>query len=133
MLNYEDCWGTVVPIALLSNLQPPSRATGGSYGLKIFQISIKKFQEAERPEAKEGRGKRQAKSNGKRRQGNKQSTFNKNKGEKATEQRQSREANSRSKDDKTGAKEGTEKRMKSMVGRRIQDKQQKTHLTFVDV
>lgn len=47
------------------------------------------------PEAKEGRGKRQAKSREKRRQGNKafnkkikESTFNKNNGEKATEQRQ---------------------------------------------
>lgn len=49
------------------------------------------------------------------------------------QQSKGREANSRSKEGKIGAKEGTEKRMKLMVGRRIQDKQQQTHLTFVDV
>ena len=70
MLNYEDCWGIVVPIALLSNPQSPSRATGGNYGLKIFKISIKKFQESTGPKAKEGRGERQAKSKEKRIQGN---------------------------------------------------------------
>lgn len=41
MLNYEDSWGIFVPITLLNNPQPPSRATGGSY-LKTFQISILK-------------------------------------------------------------------------------------------
>lgn len=70
MLNYEDCWGIVVPTALLSNPQSPSRTTGGSYGLKTFQISIKKFQASTGPEAKEGRGKGQAKSKEKRSQGN---------------------------------------------------------------
>lgn len=61
MLNYEDCWGIVVPMVLLSNPQPPSRVTGGSYGLKTFQISIKKIQGSTGPETKEGRRKRQAK------------------------------------------------------------------------
>lgn len=42
MLNYEDCRGIVAPLALLNNPQTPSRASGGSYGLKTFQISIKK-------------------------------------------------------------------------------------------
>lgn len=41
-LNYEDCRGIFVPMALLNNPQLPSRATGGSYGLKTFQNSIKK-------------------------------------------------------------------------------------------
>lgn len=53
MLNYEHCWGIFVPIGLLNNPQPPSRTTGGSYGLKTFQIAIKKiFKGSMGPEAK---------------------------------------------------------------------------------
>lgn len=57
MMNYEDCWGIFVPIALLSNPPPPFRATGGSY-LKTFQISIKK-------NSRDQRGQKQSKAEGK--------------------------------------------------------------------
>lgn len=67
MLNYEDCWGIVGTGGLLctpSNLQPLSRATGGSYGLKNFQISIKNFreQQGQKQRKAEGRGKLKAKN-----------------------------------------------------------------------
>jgi len=63
MLNYEDCRGIVIPIELLSNPQPPSRTTGGSYGLKTLQISIKNFrdQQGQRQRKAEGKGKLKAK------------------------------------------------------------------------
>lgn len=59
-----------------SNLQPLLRATGGSYGLKTFQISIKNFreQQGQKQRKAEGRGKLKAKKQ--RSQGNE--AYNKN-------------------------------------------------------
>lgn len=53
-------------MALLNNPQPPSRATGGNYGLKTFQNSIKKKKKSrdqwgQKQRKAEGRGKLKAK------------------------------------------------------------------------
>lgn len=57
-LDYESCWGIFVSIELLSNSQTPSWATGGRYGLKIFQISILNLHGSTGTEAKEDRRKK---------------------------------------------------------------------------
>lgn len=126
MMNYEDCWGIFVPIALLSNPPPPFRATGGSY-LKTFQISIKKNsrdQRGQKQSKAEGKGKLKAK----KREVREVEHSTKAGGKKRQKRKGKVEANSTKKEDRTDAKEGTQKRIKLMLGR-IQGEQPLTHLT----